>query len=122
MARVNQIPSYNQYRKPRTMFNANGALLISDREKKRIRDINKSIKPVGEIDGWFPDMETANVIVQNIAENYDFIDWLIVSHESSNGKIGDAAVVDFLKKALKKSMCKGEFTNEQEERNCKEDS
>lgn len=118
MARTNQIPSLSQYRKPRTTINKDGLLSISEREKKRVREINESIRPVGEIDGWFPNIKNAEKIAQDITGNYDFIDWLILSHEKSGGKIGDQAVVDFLKNALKK----GEFNNGKEEQNCEKRS
>lgn len=122
MARTNQIPSCNQYRKPRIIINNKGNLSISERERKRVRDINESIRPVGKIDGWFPDIKCAEVITQDMAANYDFIDWLIISHENSGGKIGDADVVDFLKNALIESTSKGESNNGQQAQDCKESS
>lgn len=102
MPRTNQIPGLKQYVKPRTRINKDGQLSIKKCEKNRVHDINNVILPVGAIDSWFPSMTDAKSIVQNIADNYDFIDWLILSHEKSGGKLGDQDVVDFLRVALDK--------------------
>lgn len=56
---------------------------------------------VGDIDGWYPSMEQAKELCQNVIENYEFIFWLTESNYELAKK--NKEVRDYLKNALLKS-------------------
>lgn len=66
--------------KPAKIKMRKNTLYISDSEAKRIGTLVSSVEnAVGEIDGWYPSVEQAKTLCENVAENYAFIRWIVES-------------------------------------------
>ncbi len=74
-------PTIQRFKGAKITMRSNNTYCISDLEAKRIGALVAGAPcAVGDIDGWYPTVEQAKKLSENVVNKYSFIRWIVESN------------------------------------------
>lgn len=94
-------PTIQRFKGAKITTRSNNTYCISDLEAKRIGALAAGAHcAVGDTDGWYPTVEQANELSENVANKYSFIRWIVESNPELSEQYPEVSKI--LINALKK--------------------